>query len=482
MAVGNQSRGRHFLLAGWLAGLVAVLLVAGSVLVLSNPAGAIERGEEAADVASIRASVWIGNCTGVLVAPDLVLSALHCLDAADARPEYAEKFGESMATRFGFIDWERPDRFYPLAKVVTVSVGVDKQNPRATVEASEYSVPGSTDMVLLRLDSTIASADATPVEVMTTVPDSARSNPTRWIESKNLTVRGFGKTGLGEGHQTAMLRSGEIVVARYPCPYLSEGWGFGEPNKFCAKELAGIGRPGDSGGGAFWVDGDGDEWLVGIFQGLEGKTGSRFVATFFRGGVGYADRVGFEEFPLPTIGGWIDGHLANSVAGEVARIQSVDPLAQRRTVAVSIGRLQTLVRCANDIVSLEMASNGGERTYELMSGLERLVDRRLNLAVVADIGQRFVEVRLSLSRPTACEIVRRRAPGAWTASRLAVRVRFDLQTGRATVFDPTAGSESGEGLMTLAGRGAWSAAALDVEWISVPRVQTLGGPQIWPME
>ncbi|MEE9416098.1 MAG: trypsin-like serine protease [Acidimicrobiales bacterium] len=294
---------RDSLSFGTRSALLIVILLAVLLATNGSPVAAIEDGWLAEDTALNRATVHVGTsgstCSGVLVASNLVLAARHCFRHEPPTPAPHDPRGG------GFEDWQFPDRFYSLDHIypngVDVHVGLDRTNPLVTTTAREYSLPGNVDVALLKLATAIPAGVARPVEVITDLDSYPGSGPID-IETLSFSVFGFGKTGVNEGFAT-QLQEGRSGSGEYPCPRQRNGWTQGDVHRICVAGSSGGVRNGDSGGPLYW-DTDAARFLVGVFQGLESeRNGGRYVATFFRGGVGN------DGSPRGDVGGWLDQHL-----------------------------------------------------------------------------------------------------------------------------------------------------------------------------
>lgn len=290
-----------------------VLAMVGSLLAVS-PASAVEGGSTAANTRLNRSTVRIttigSTCSGVLIAPDLVLTARHCIrhDIPNPAPH---------PPRAGFQDWELPERFYDFRHVLpngaNVLFGQDSNNPVLAAKAFEYSLPGDIDIAMLRLTQPVPKSVARPVDVVTDWGMKG-GKLTRFLAEQEFRVFGFGKTS-ADGNFSNIMQEGRSNRAAFPCPAGSGGWTQGDVHRMCLKGANGTGvRSGDSGGPAYWFDANGKRHLVAIFQGLESfHNGGRYETLWYGGGrsAGGARR--------GDTAGWIDNHLgARAEYGPVA--------------------------------------------------------------------------------------------------------------------------------------------------------------------
>ncbi len=295
-----------------------LLLVSGSW----SPAEAIVNGTLTAPSPQNHATVVIGNpgfCTGTLIAPNLVLTALHC---PVGRPTASAMPHPPFRSAY---DWERPDRFYRLTAPLQIQIGT--QTPGLLATAIEYAVPGLTDIVLLRLRQPVSAATAQPARLMTAL--SHLSDPAGWLAGLTFQVAGFGDVndadnvdldgdGFLDGTFSGVLRQGTANRAVLGCPR-SGGWAYPATYFICVESGDGSGtRQGDSGGPLYWTDSAGLRYLVGTYQGMERANGGRYIASFYRGGANY------DSLPYPNLGDWLEPMVYGREGG-TAFLFSADP-------------------------------------------------------------------------------------------------------------------------------------------------------------
>ncbi len=141
-----------------------------------RPADALraDRGGPARD-----AVVSLGGCTGALVAPDLVLTAGHCLPVPHraARPAGAAPHDCAALpdqARVQGAPWEDSDRWYATRIAPPVRVGPDAEAPLFRSRAVAYALPRCADMALLRLAEPVPPEVARPLPILTRAPLAGR--------------------------------------------------------------------------------------------------------------------------------------------------------------------------------------------------------------------------------------------------------------------------------------------------------------------
>ncbi len=351
--------------------LLVLLLVASSLSVagLAAPAGAIEGGSDAADTTfnhtTVRVTTRGSTCSGSLVAPNLVLTAEHCVrhDIPNPPPH---------PPRSGFDDWELPDRFYDVRHVlpegINVLFGKDSNNPKLAAKAYEYSIPGDVDIMLVRLTEPVPSHIARPVKLVTDWSMNT-SRLTSFLAEQEFHVFGYGKTSATSNFSNIM-QEGRSNGAAFPCPSGTGGWVGGDVHRMCLKGANGTGvRSGDSGGPAYWYDANGTRVQVGIFQGLESaNNGGRYVALWYRGGNGR------NGSPRGDVAGWLDNWLGQrNQLGPVA-VPSADFDGDNKPDIIrhngiwyvpKIGERRQLV-APEDVKNVRIGNFDGDRADELL--------------------------------------------------------------------------------------------------------------------
>jgi hypothetical protein len=126
-------------------------------------ASTIIYGKDDENTIKANAVVWVLDpfpmqCTGTLVAADIVLTAGHCISPRgtpheDALPQCP-------------VDWQVPGRWYPLTSPVAIGVGHDRAHFRFQTEATQYNMPGCADMMMLRLANAVPGDIARPMQVL----------------------------------------------------------------------------------------------------------------------------------------------------------------------------------------------------------------------------------------------------------------------------------------------------------------------------
>jgi Trypsin len=307
----NQGRGATRLVV--LIALLTGFLVSGNW----SPAHAIANGTDAPNTALDRATVYLVDgvtglqCSGTLVAANLVLTAGHCVN----HPQVPiTPFRSSF-------DQERPDRYYPIPAGVAVTVANDLTAPSFQTTSVEYAVPGLADMLLLRLQQPVPATAATPVRIISRV---FSTNLRRWLAGLTFRIAGWGNDETG--NPVTKLQQGFANRGVFPCPAGSDGWTFGAAHMICVESADGSGtRPGDSGGPLYWTSSSGVRQLLGVFQGMEKVNAGRYTTTFYRGGSNY------DRLPYSNLGGWLEQFVSGRTGG-AAFLWSDDPSTADRYV------------------------------------------------------------------------------------------------------------------------------------------------------
>ena len=198
-----------------------------SLLLSGGPASALV-GADVADRTVQRFTVFVagarGRCSGVVLAPDIVLTAAHCVKRGE-RFHVGGNLGGGYQTLLG-----------PVAKIV--------QHPLYTPGDS-----GSPDLAILRLEKPLPDRFVPAV-----------LNPRVPSVGDDLIVAGYGKSAAGD--------SGASVVLRMVLQRVSQsirGW---VVLTSVGEDASGAG-PGDSGGPVFAYRGM--HSLVGLMVGVSGK-------------------------------------------------------------------------------------------------------------------------------------------------------------------------------------------------------------------
>lgn len=207
------------------------------------PASAITGGQVDAGSTTRNATVYVtggrANCTGTLIAPDIVATAGHC------------GFGPTNCSGH----WERLRG----GRTVTVSFGRDKSRPSRQIQATHINMSGSMDMVLLALSQIVPADIAIPAPplVIGNVPAQAFSDPDQFWSDKQLRMAGWGSVSPGQNRD--IRRTANLTFLDGECDGLA--------GVHCAISPSGANAgAGDSGGPIYWTDPTGRDWLVGVIQ------------------------------------------------------------------------------------------------------------------------------------------------------------------------------------------------------------------------
>lgn len=226
---------------------------------------AIRFGQDDVDIPEANATVRINNCSGTLIAPDLVLGAGHCT-------EHSAGVQDPWRPPADCTDTSVPGRWYPTAQNVvgatTVRLGNDRDNPLFQTEATDYAIPGCADMVLWRLSDPVPAGIATPVKVLTSLGGKTGAGDAADLAGQQLTQVGWGPSTPG-GPLTTIRQTGTTTYASHDEEKLYTGGRTGD-----AQVLGG-----DSGGPLYWTHGSGQRYVVAVLQGVQGAR-SRYTPTF----------------------------------------------------------------------------------------------------------------------------------------------------------------------------------------------------------
>lgn len=242
--------------------LVSLLVAAIALFAASSPGSAMIGGRDDADSPEANAAAQVAGGTGVLITPNIVLTAAHNVTGdrrgtpdGDALPQCA--------------DWQVPGRWYPLVRTtsdIDVSFGAARAD-RYTVQATHYTLPGCADMMMLRLAEPIPPRVASPVKVFVAAGAKSGAKDSDHFAGETLTMSGWGFTGRGtlpsvrqtaeagyDGHDDELMRTSSPDSA--------------------------VLEVGDSGGPLLWTH-KGVRYVIGVAQGPSGTQG-RYTPTFRR--------------------------------------------------------------------------------------------------------------------------------------------------------------------------------------------------------
>ncbi|WP_299686062.1 FG-GAP-like repeat-containing protein [uncultured Tateyamaria sp.] len=258
------------------------------------------------------------RCTGTLIAPNIVLSAGHCLDMQNVAPRPA---GANRYRSSDQADWIHPKKWYPtynrLPDGMQIHVGHDTLNWLDTKNVRYFAKPGYADMVLLLLDGPISPDHAVPAKPLLdasgmdidwsqqdfrtagwgsliAVPPQVPGGPqiTPVYPRYRMTLNASGATYRDSAPWPAACRVSNASTRTCGCI----------PNKICVTTTSARRSvaPGDSGGPLYWTNPEDDQlYVIGDLQ----NTAETYVVTFGPGGT---DSSGLFA---PRLGEWIEYKL-----------------------------------------------------------------------------------------------------------------------------------------------------------------------------
>lgn len=148
-------------------------------MTLAQDAAVVEI-EQDIDTPARNGVVTIGQCSGTLVAPDIVLTAGHCMkeNGRAPKPLLRRVADCSRLSQQAWLQgpvWEDPfewhiPRFHPL-----VRIGPSSKEPKMTSRPVAYAVPHCADVALVRIETPVPKALATPIAIVATPPGPGQS-------------------------------------------------------------------------------------------------------------------------------------------------------------------------------------------------------------------------------------------------------------------------------------------------------------------
>ena len=208
------------------------------------------------------AVVRIGGCTGTLIAPDVVITAGHCISQEARGPRQAPALTLAACPD----DWQDPNRWYPLMRTVTIRIGNNRTAPLFTTTGVEYTLPVCADMIMIRLAERVPAEIALPSQVLVSAGDGVGGRDAPRFRDMTLTMVGWGGTETGDDPNIRQIGTGRYERHTDEKMFVN---GTGDT----------VAQPGDSGGPLFWTHASGTRYLIAVLQGFEGSL-SRYTPTF----------------------------------------------------------------------------------------------------------------------------------------------------------------------------------------------------------
>jgi Trypsin len=240
---------------------------------------ALRFGADDVDTPEANAVVWLGGCTGTLLAESIAVTAGHCF----AHGAGVGRWDAGLPCS----DKEVPGRWYPIEQEIDVRIGNDRTDARFTTRATEYSIPGCADVFLVRFEEPVPRTNAIPAKVLVSAGPSDGARDAGFLRGQTLVLVGWGRTETG-----ATPRIRQVGNASYVRNDDEKVYVRGSGSTITAS--------GDSGGPLFW-DSRGRRLLVGILQGPIGAVNENKYTPTFRRPIGGKPGVGefFREL-VPT--------------------------------------------------------------------------------------------------------------------------------------------------------------------------------------
>lgn len=198
-------------------------------------------------------SVFVGGCSGVLVRPDIVMTAGHCVGQ--------HGFPNGPYEDFGI---RRTGIWYPTldARGDAILFGRDRRSPTYTATATHYNIMDGIDLAFFALSDPVPSIVAQPTPLLTVDPG---------IDWSQQFFRQSGWGPRTTGGNTPVLRGGGNAAGGF----------FTDPSSphMMSIESGAMIQPGDSGGPLYWTDTDGKEWVIGAARTTPNLYTTTFVDT-----------------------------------------------------------------------------------------------------------------------------------------------------------------------------------------------------------
>lgn len=243
--------------------MTLIRFLAALLFAITAPAAlALQNGRDDADTPEANGVVRVvANLqgTGALISPRVVLTSMHLIAGRQRGTPHDDALAACP-------DWQVPGRWYAFTPGTTVAVGIGQSFEGMQVfRAVEYSMPGCTDMVALRLDRAVPTSLARPMQVYASAGAAEAAG-----DLDRLAGQTVGLVGWGGGASTRQAATATIAP-------LGDGNATSTPDRIRARGQGGATTElGDSGAPLVWRHPSGVRYVVGVNQ----QSSNIYVPTF----------------------------------------------------------------------------------------------------------------------------------------------------------------------------------------------------------